>query len=86
MEQLKPNQILLEISEDKKKVTVSCGAFYNPLTFDTCPAKTSHNVTIKISRWYDDGSALLEHGRVADYLSEYVKGDSSYLICFFGSR
>lgn len=34
MEQLKPNQILLEISEDKKKVTVSsCGAFYHPLTF-----------------------------------------------------
>ena len=45
MEQLKPNQILLEISEDKKKVTVSCGAFYHPLTFDTCPAKLTENLS-----------------------------------------
>lgn len=45
MEQLKPNQILLEISEDKKKVTVSCGAFYYPLTFDACPAKVTENLS-----------------------------------------
>ena len=44
------------------------------------PAKTSHSVTVKISRWYDDGRALLEHGKVSDYLSEYVKGEEFYAV------
>ena len=44
------------------------------------PAKTSHSVTVKISRWYDDGRALLEHGKVFDYLSEYVKGEEFYAV------
>ena len=44
------------------------------------PAKTSHRVAIKISRWYDDGRVLLEHGRVSDYLSEYVKGEEFYAV------
>lgn len=44
MEKLKPNQILLEISEDKKKVTVSCGAFWHPITYDACPAKVTKNL------------------------------------------
>lgn len=53
MEQLKPNQILLEISEDKKKVTVSCGAFYHPLTFDTCPAKLTENLSNSLNTYIE---------------------------------
>lgn len=45
MEQLKPNQILLEISEDKKKVTVSCGAFYHPISFDVCPSEITESLS-----------------------------------------
>lgn len=37
------------------------------------PAKKSHTVTVEISRTYDNGSVLLKHGRVSEYLSEYVK-------------
>lgn len=44
------------------------------------PPKTSHSVTIKISRWYDDGRALLEHGKVSEYLSGYVKGEELYAV------
>lgn len=45
MEQIKTNQILLEISEDKQTVTVYCGAFYEPITFCTCPAKVTENLS-----------------------------------------
>ena len=46
------------------------------------PAKTSHSVAVKISRWYDDGRALLEHGKVSDYLSEnaYVEFPHPYAL------
>lgn len=44
------------------------------------PAKTSHSVTIKTSNCYDDGRVLIEHGRVANYLSEYVKGEEFYAV------
>jgi len=53
MEQLKPNQILLEISEDKKKVTISCGAFYHPLTFDNCPAKITKNLSNALNTYIE---------------------------------
>lgn len=53
MEQLKPNQILLEISEDKKKVTVSCGAFYYPLTFDACPTKLTENLSNSLNAYIE---------------------------------
>lgn len=38
------------------------------------PAEKSHTVKIEISRRYDDGRVLLKHGRVSEYLSEYVTG------------
>lgn len=44
------------------------------------PARESHSVTVKISHWYNDGSVLLEHGRVSDYLSEYVRGEEFYTV------
>lgn len=44
------------------------------------PAQRFHAVTIKISYLYDDGEVLLEHGRVSDYLSEYVKGVEFYSV------
>lgn len=44
------------------------------------PAQRSHTVTIKISYLYDDGDVLLEHCRVSDYLSEYVKGVEFYSV------
>lgn len=39
MERLKNNQILLEISEDKKTITVNSGSISYPVAFDSCPAK-----------------------------------------------
>lgn len=53
MEKLERNQILLEISEDKKKVTVSCGAFWHPITFDTCPAKVTNNLGNTINSYIE---------------------------------
>lgn len=44
MDGLKPNQILLEISENKKEVTVSCGAFWQPITYSACPARVTENL------------------------------------------
>lgn len=44
MERLENNQILLEISEDKKKITVSSGSFFCPMTFDSCPAKVVEDI------------------------------------------
>lgn len=45
MEELKRNQILIEISEDKKNVTVTAGCFFNqPMTFDGCPSKVVENL------------------------------------------
>ncbi|MDO4283098.1 MAG: hypothetical protein Q4D02_05605 [Clostridia bacterium] len=42
------------------------------------PARESHSITIKAGIHYDDGRILLEHGRVAEYLSQYVKGEAFY--------
>lgn len=42
------------------------------------PARISHSVTIK-SNWYD-GRVLLEQGRVANYLLDYVKGEEIYAV------
>lgn len=39
------------------------------------PAKTHHDLIIDIRRgWYNDGSILLKHGNVSEYLSQYVIG------------
>ncbi len=44
MERLKRNQILVEVSADKKKVTIQSGVFCYPITFDSCPAKVTENL------------------------------------------
>ena len=51
--ELKKNQILITISEDKKKLTVECGAFFHPITFDACPNKTIQNIGNAI-KTYDE--------------------------------
>lgn len=45
-----------------------------------CPAKKSHSVTVITSHWYADGSVLLEHGVVDNYLSKYVNGKEFYAV------
>ena len=44
MERLKNNQILLEISEDKKTITVNSGFISYPVAFGSCPAKVLENI------------------------------------------
>lgn len=53
------NQILLTISEDKKEVTVECGAFYLPKTYSLCPKKTVENIGNAIKA-YDRDTGLSE--------------------------
>jgi len=57
MNELKSNQILITISEDKKQITVECGAFNHPLTFDSCPDKTIYNIGNAITA-YDEKTGL----------------------------
>lgn len=38
---LEKNQILISISEDKRKVTSAAGVVPQEITYDTCPAKIS---------------------------------------------
>ncbi len=66
MEELKPNQILLEISEDKKTVTVSCGAFCYPLTFGTCPANVTKNLSNSLNSYIEE----TELAKVPNWKSE----------------
>lgn len=40
--------------------------------------QTSHSVKVKTHYWYEDGSVLLEQGRVSEYLSEYIDGEEFY--------
>lgn len=54
---LKKNQILITISEDKKNLTVECGAFFHPMTFDSCPNKTIQNIGNAIKA-YDEKTGL----------------------------
>lgn len=38
------------------------------------PAQQSHRVRIATEHLYEDGQILLAHGKVSEYLSEYVRG------------
>ena len=44
------------------------------------PGKTSHSVTLEVNCLYDDDRVLLRHGRVSEYLSEYVTGEEIYTV------
>lgn len=44
------------------------------------PAKTSHNVTVEEGFVSNDNSVLLEHGRVSQYLSQYVTREEFYSV------
>lgn len=41
---LQKNQILVTISEDKKLLTVECGAISYPVDFSCCPKNTIENI------------------------------------------
>ena len=41
---LEKNQILISISEDKRKITIEAGAVPQEITYDACPAKTLENI------------------------------------------
>lgn len=45
-----------------------------------CPAKKYHYVSVTKTRSYDDGSVLLSHERVSNYLSQYVKEQEFYSV------
>lgn len=42
--QLEKNQILITLSEDKKILTVECGAIDYPINFSACPDKPIKNI------------------------------------------
>lgn len=42
--------------------------------------QTSYSITIKEDYLYSYGRVLLEHGRVSEYLSEYVKKEEFYAV------
>lgn len=44
------------------------------------PAKKYHYVSVTKTRLYDDGSVLLSHERVSNYLSQYVKDKEFYSV------
>lgn len=71
---LKNNQILLTISEDKKLLTVECGAFGYPMTFSCCPNKTIVNIGNAIKA-YD------QHTGLSRYIDEW-KPDG----CFYNGN
>lgn len=50
MEKLKKNQILLEISENKDEVTISCGAICHSITYYI----SSEHITNRLSNYLND--------------------------------
>ena len=44
------------------------------------PAKEIHNVTVKQGYCCDDNRVLLTHGKVSEYLSQYVTRDEFYSV------
>ena len=44
------------------------------------PGKTFHNVTVKEGYCSDDSRVLLEHGKISQYLSQYVTRDEFYSV------
>lgn len=55
--ELKKNQILITISEDKKNLTVECVAFSHPMKFDSYPNKIIQNIGNAIKA-YDEETGL----------------------------
>lgn len=54
---LEKNQILITISEDKKLLTVECGAFNHPIDFSNCPKETIGNIGNAVKS-YDERTGL----------------------------
>ena len=52
MENLNNRQILLEISEDKKYVTVTIGCF-QPMTFISCPEEVVSSCTVALKNYFE---------------------------------
>ena len=69
MQELKNNQILIEVSEDKKKITVSLGNFPS-LTFDACPNKITQNIGNAITSYFEKTGL--------DHLPEWQKEKCAY--------
>lgn len=44
------------------------------------PGKASHHITVKQVPFYDSNRVLLEHGRVSQYLSQYVTREEFYSV------
>ena len=54
---LEKNQILITISEDKKLLTVECGAINRSIEFSNCPKKTIENIG-NVVKAYDEHTGL----------------------------
>lgn len=51
---LEKNQILISISEDKRKITIEAGAVPQEITYDACPAKVLENIGNVITAFSGD--------------------------------
>lgn len=48
------NEILISISEDKRKITIKSGAVPQEITYDACPAKVLEELANAISAYSRD--------------------------------
>ena len=52
MNELKKNQILIEISEDKTKIRVSAGLIHYPVVFNTCPGAIFESIENVLGKFF----------------------------------
>lgn len=71
MEQLNNRQILIEVSEDKKKVTISSGRCYREITYDACPAKLTNGLENSLNAYIQATNLALYPEWEDEKCSEY---------------